>query len=74
MGTLIDDLLAFSRIGRSRISISTINMKAIVRKTYEEITTDEEKNKITFRIKNLENATGTLLLSGRQLQTCCRMR
>jgi len=58
MGTLIDDLLAFSRIGRSRISISTINMKAIVRKTYEEITTDEEKNKITFRIKNLENATG----------------
>ena len=58
MGTLIDDLLAFSRVGRSRISFSTINMRAVVRKAYEEISTDEEKNRISFRIKNLANATG----------------
>ncbi len=58
MGTLIDDLLAFSRVGRSRISFSTINMRAIVRKAYEEITNEEERSRITFRIKNLANATG----------------
>jgi light-regulated signal transduction histidine kinase (bacteriophytochrome) len=58
MGTLIDDLLAFSRIGRSRISYSTISMKAIARKVYEEITTEEERAGITFRIKSVANATG----------------
>ena len=58
MGTLIDDLLAFSRVGRSRISISRINMRAVVRKVYDEITTEEERNRITFRIRSLANATG----------------
>jgi PAS domain S-box-containing protein len=58
MGTLIDDLLAFSRVGRSRISFSTVNMKVIFRKAYEEITTDEERHRITFSIKNLAPATG----------------
>lgn len=58
MGTLIDDLLAFSRVGRSRISFSKINMRAIVRKVYEEITSEKERAGITFRIKSLANVTG----------------
>jgi PAS domain S-box-containing protein len=58
MGTLIDDLLAFSRVGRSRISYSTVNMKVLFRKAYEEITTDEERNRITFTIKHLAAAPG----------------
>ena len=58
MGTLIDDLLSFSRVGRSGISFSPINMRAIVRKVYEEITTEEDRNRITFRTKSLANATG----------------
>lgn len=58
MGTLIDDLLSFSRVGRSGISFSPINMRAIVRKVYEEITTEDERNRIIFRIKSLANATG----------------
>ena len=62
MGTLIDDLLAFSRVGRSRISFSPINMKALFRKAYEELTTGEERNRITFRIRNLANATGDVSL------------
>jgi PAS domain S-box-containing protein len=58
MGTLIDDLLAFSRVGRSRISFSTINMKAIISKAYEEVTNEKERSRITFRIVSLANATG----------------
>lgn len=58
MGTLIDDLLAFSRVGRSSISYSTINMRAIVKKVFEDITNEEDRNRITFRIKNLSNVTG----------------
>jgi len=58
MGTLIDDLLAFSRVGRSRITFSKINMRAIVRKVYEEITSEKERAGITFRIKSLANVTG----------------
>jgi PAS domain S-box-containing protein len=58
MGTLIDDLLAFSRVGRSRISFSTIIMRSIVRKVYDEITTEEERNRVTFRIRSLANTTG----------------
>ena len=58
MGTLIDDLLAFSRVGRSRISFSTVNMKVLFRKAYEEITTSEERNRITFTVINLAPATG----------------
>lgn len=62
MGTLIDDLLAFSRVGRSRISFSEINMKAFVRKIYVEITTEEERERITFKIISLANTRGDVAL------------
>ena len=58
MGTLIDDLLAFSRVGRSRISYSTINMNGIARNVFEELTGEAERRKITFTISNLANAVG----------------
>jgi PAS domain S-box-containing protein len=58
MGNLIDDLLAFSRVGRSRVNFSTVSMKGIVRKVFEEITGEEDKKRITFRMSNLANATG----------------
>jgi PAS domain S-box-containing protein len=58
MGTLIDDLLAFSRIGRSRISYSSVSMASIARKVYEEITGEEERKKITFNIEDPADAMG----------------
>lgn len=62
MGTLIDDLLAFSRVGRSRISFSSLDMKAIAQKAYEEMTSEEDRGKITFTVRNLANATGDVSL------------
>ncbi len=58
MGTLIDDLLAFSRVGRSMISYSTVNMGAVARKVFEEITDDGKKDRITFRVKKAAKASG----------------
>jgi len=58
MGTLVDDLLAFSRVGRSQISFSTISMKSLVRKVFEEVTGEKERKRITFRVSNLATATG----------------
>jgi len=58
MGTLIDDLLAFSRIGRSMISLSVVSMSSIARKVYEEITGEEERKKITFNIEDPADAMG----------------
>lgn len=58
MGTLIDDLLTFSRVGRTRVNFSTVSMKGIVRKAFEEITGEEERKRITFRMSNLANARG----------------
>ncbi len=58
MGTLIDDLLAFSRVGRSKINFAPMSMKSIVRKVFEEITGEDERKKITFRIKNMINTSG----------------
>jgi len=62
MGTLIDDLLAFSRVGRSRISFSSLDMEAIAQKAYEEMTSEEDRGKITFTVRNLANATGDVSL------------
>ncbi len=48
MGQLIDDLLNFSRISRKDMSISRIDMGAMVNSVYHEVTTQEQRDKITF--------------------------
>jgi len=62
MGTLIDDLLAFSKVGRSNITYTTINMKAIAKKAFDEITGEAERDRITFNVINLSNAKGDVSL------------
>lgn len=57
MGGLIDDLLAFSRLGRKEISVSEINMNALVKSILEE-NTDFNSSKINFTIHNLPPANG----------------
>jgi signal transduction histidine kinase len=42
MGELIDDLLAFSKLGRKQVSFSAIDMNELVRVVQDEITEDDE--------------------------------
>lgn len=56
MGELIDDLLSFSRIGRSSVSPSGINMRKMAIDVFTETTTEAEREKTDFRIGELPEA------------------
>lgn len=58
MGNLIDDLLAFSRLGRSSINFSKINMSKLVNEVYNETVTEHDKKKLSFSIGDLPSAYG----------------
>jgi len=58
MGTLIDDLLAFSRLGRQGIQSSHIDMQSMVKSVYEELTSEIERETIDFRLHDLSKAVG----------------
>lgn len=58
MGKLIDDLLAFSRLGRVSMTFSNIDMKNIANAIYHEMTTPKERKRITFTVAKLSKAEG----------------
>lgn len=58
MGKLIDDLLAFSRIGRVELGSGRIDMAKLVKSVYNEMTSDNEKERISFTVKKLPLAFG----------------
>jgi len=49
MGKLIDDLLSFSRLGRSSLNFSVVDMSALVKDIYKDTVTDENRNRIEFK-------------------------
>ena len=53
MGSLVDDLLAFSRIGRAETQKTTINLEQLVRDVVREIVPDTQGRNISWRIGNL---------------------
>lgn len=57
MGELIDDLLAFSRLGRKEITTSEINMNILVKSVKEEEIIGNS-NEIEFKINELPSAMG----------------
>jgi signal transduction histidine kinase len=57
MGKLIDDLLAFSRLGRKEITVSDINMNALVKSAIDELT-GYSKNEMKLNIKTLPPSKG----------------
>jgi signal transduction histidine kinase len=62
MGQLIDDLLAFSRLGRQQINLVEINMTNLAQSVYEELKTAAPGRNITSVIKELPMARGDKVL------------
>jgi PAS domain S-box-containing protein len=53
MGQLIDDLLAFSRLGRKEMYSSNIDMKALAVSVLNELIKEEDRERIDFKIARL---------------------
>jgi signal transduction histidine kinase len=58
MGELIDDLLAFSKLGRKQVSFSEINMHDLVRSVQEEFVLEARENLPKFKINEIFPAMG----------------
>jgi PAS domain S-box-containing protein len=64
MGGLIDDLLSFSRIGRSTLNPSSIDMKKMVRLLFEGMILPVERERIQLTIGKLQKSYGDVALIG----------
>ncbi|MDP1622984.1 MAG: PAS domain S-box protein [Bacteroidales bacterium] len=58
MGHLIDDLLAFSKIGQQDLSKSIIEMKPLAKYVFHEIASEKERARISFSIADIPDADG----------------
>jgi light-regulated signal transduction histidine kinase (bacteriophytochrome) len=58
MGRLIDDLLAFSRIGRAETQNTTVNLEQVLKEALNEIRQDTEGRNIVWRIGALPRVYG----------------
>jgi len=56
MDQLITDLLSLSRVGRSELKCSTIDMNSLVSAIYQDIATPEVLKKFELKVSNLPNA------------------
>jgi PAS domain S-box-containing protein len=62
MGQLIDDLLSLSRVGRSALQLTKVDMRALVLRAYTELTTEEQREAIEFTVGDLPYACADLHL------------
>jgi PAS domain S-box-containing protein len=58
MGTLVDDLLAFSRIGRAQTQNTTVDLSHIVKGVIGEFAADTQGRKIVWRVGDLPKCYG----------------
>jgi PAS domain S-box-containing protein len=58
MGQLIDDLLSFSRLGRSRLAREPIDMAALAQSAFGEITTEGQRGSVDFSVGRLTSVVG----------------
>ena len=58
MGELIDDLLAFSKLGRKQVSVSEINMNVLVKFILDELLIEEGENIPAYKVGELPPAKG----------------
>ena len=68
MSTLIDELLEFSRTGRSELRRTRLDMGEVVRSVFEELTTPVERERVSLLVGELPAADGDPALV-RQLVT-----
>lgn len=62
MGQLIDDLLSFSRLGRSEIRQTNVDMENLVQQTFSDLVQNGTKKRINFNLGKLPKATCDLNL------------
>ncbi len=62
MSTLIDELLEFSRTGRSELRRTRLDMGEIVRSAFEQLTTPAERERVELRVGALPPADGDAAL------------
>jgi signal transduction histidine kinase len=62
MSTLIDELLEFSRTGRSELRRTRLDMGEIVRSAFEQLTTPAERERVELRVGALSPADGDAAL------------
>lgn len=58
MGVLIDDLLAFSKLGRKQVSVSNINMRALVNSVISDMSIEKDENTPIFELDELVPSVG----------------
>ncbi len=58
MGVLIEDLLSFSRVQKTSMSISVIDMDKLAREVWDEIREANKERKLNFKIKNIQPGYG----------------
>jgi signal transduction histidine kinase len=58
MGALIDDLLAFSRLGRAETHASTVSLRQLVNEVLEEMRPDMARRSISWQIGDLPDLYG----------------
>ncbi len=62
MGTLIDELLSFSRLSRKEIKTAKIDMKALAYSVFGELTREEQRERVDFKIGRLPVVEGDTAL------------
>jgi PAS domain S-box-containing protein len=58
MGQLIDELLAFSRLGRAEMQLSEVEMSKLIQSIYQEYTDAGTRERIELNVSDICNATG----------------
>jgi light-regulated signal transduction histidine kinase (bacteriophytochrome) len=58
MGKLIDDLLSFSRIGRTNMNPSMLDMRSLAKAAYEEISSSDQKLRTKLKLGKLHKVFG----------------
>lgn len=53
MGELIDDLLAFSRLGRQQVTKETVDVRALVRRALDDLAREHDGRRIQIRVGDL---------------------
>src|SRR5262249_38670570 len=58
MGNLIDDLLAFSRIGRAETRVTMVSLNQLIKEVQSEVWQDTEGRNVTWKIGELPDLYG----------------